>query len=68
MTLNDLEAKKLRQPYHDPRVHFALVCAAKGCPRLNREAYVDNMLDAQLTVQARQVLPKPHFCARRCQG
>ena len=37
LTLNDLEAQKLRQPYGDPRVHFALVCGAKGCPRLNRQ-------------------------------
>ena len=61
LTLNDLEAKKLRQPYADPRVHFALVCGAKGCPRLNRAAYVGNQLDAQLTIQARQVLQDPAF-------
>ena len=61
MTLNDLEAKKLREPFHDPRVHFALVCGAKGCPRLNRQAYVGNQVDAQLTVQARKVLQDPKF-------
>ena len=61
MTLNDLEAKKLREPFHDPRVHFALVCGAKGCPRLSRSAYVGNQVDAQLTVQARKVLQDPKF-------
>lgn len=61
LTLNDLETKKIREPYADPRTHFALVCAAKGCPRLNREAYAGNMLDAQLTVQARRVLQDPAF-------
>jgi hypothetical protein len=61
LTLNDLETKKIREPYADPRTHFALVCGAKGCPRLNREAYVGNLLDAQLTVQARQVLQNPAF-------
>ncbi len=61
MTLNDLEAKKLRDPFHDPRVHFALVCGAKGCPRLNRQAFVGNQVDAQLTVQARKVLQDPKF-------
>jgi hypothetical protein len=61
MTLNDLEAKKLREPFHDPRVHFALVCGAKGCPRLNRQAFVGNQVDAQLTVQARKVLQDPKF-------
>jgi len=61
LTLNDLEAQKLRQPYADPRVHFALVCGAKGCPRLSRTAYAGNKLDAQLTLQARQVLQDPGF-------
>ncbi|GAB3324941.1 DUF547 domain-containing protein [Hymenobacter humi] len=61
LTLNDLEAKKLRQPYADPRVHFALVCAAKGCPRLSRTAYAATSLDAQLTAQARKVLQDPAF-------
>ena len=61
MTLNDLEAKKLRESFHDPRVHFALVCGAKGCPRLNRQAFVGNQVDAQLTVQARKVLQDPKF-------
>ena len=61
LTLNDLEAKKLRQPYADPRVHFALVCGAKGCPRLSRTAYAATQLDAQLTTQARKVLQDPTF-------
>ncbi|GAC1378248.1 MAG: DUF547 domain-containing protein [Hymenobacter sp.] len=61
MTLNDLETQKLRQPYADPRVHFALVCGAKGCPPLNRAAYVGNQLDAQLTIQARKALQNPAF-------
>jgi len=61
LTLNDLETKKIREPYADPRTHFALVCGAKGCPRLSREAYVGNLLDAQLTVQARRVLQDPAF-------
>ena len=61
MTLNDLETKKLRQPYQDPRIHFALVCAAKGCPTLSRTAYVGSKLDAQLTAQARRVLQDPQF-------
>ncbi|SFP83448.1 DUF547 domain-containing protein [Hymenobacter arizonensis] len=61
LTLNDLEAKKLREPYNDPRVHFALVCGAKGCPKLNRAAYLPNSLDTQLTIQAQKVLQDPTF-------
>ena len=61
LTLNDLEARKLRQPYNDPRVHFALVCGAKGCPRLSKTAYVGSQLDAQLATQTRKVLQDPAF-------
>lgn len=61
LTLNELETNKLREPYNDPRIHFALVCAAKGCPRLSREAYAPATLDAQLTAQAQRVLTAPSF-------
>ncbi len=61
MTLNELETNKLRKPYSDARIHFALVCAAKGCPRLSREAYSAATLDAQLTAQTKRVLTDPSF-------
>jgi hypothetical protein len=32
----------------DPRVHFALVCCAKGCVKLRREAYEADRIDEQL--------------------
>jgi len=32
----------------DPRIHAALVCAARSCPPLRREAYAADKLDAQL--------------------
>lgn len=58
-TLNNLEHKILRKEYSEPRIHFALVCAAKGCPPLRGEAYVANRLDEQLDDQARQFLGTP---------
>jgi hypothetical protein len=59
LSLNDLEHKILRVDYREPRIHFALVCAAKGCPPLRSEAYVANRLDAQLDDQARRFLADP---------
>lgn len=56
LTLNDLEHKLLRVNYQEPRIHFALVCAAMGCPALRSEAYEAARLDAQLDDQARQFL------------
>ncbi|SMC00331.1 protein of unknown function DUF547 [Hymenobacter roseosalivarius DSM 11622] len=61
MTINELETNKLRKPYNDPRIHFALVCAAKGCPRLSREAFAAATLDAQLAAQTKRVLTDPTF-------
>ena len=37
----------------EPRIHFAIVCASIGCPRLLSEAYEAKSLDAQLTLNAK---------------
>ena len=34
VTLNTIEHDILRKNYEEPRIHFALVCAARGCPPL----------------------------------
>jgi len=52
-TLDHVEHGIIRQQYDDPRVHFALVCAALGCPPLREEAYTAAKLDAQLEDQGR---------------
>jgi len=49
MTLNELEIKELVLPYGDPRIHFALACAAKSCPPLASFAYIPDKLGEQLT-------------------
>jgi hypothetical protein len=59
ITLNHLEHKILRKQYDEPRIHMALVCAAKGCPPLRSEAYVADKLDEQLNDQARKYLSTP---------
>jgi hypothetical protein len=46
-SLNDIEHKVLR-PMGDARIHFAIVCASKGCPQLAQRAYVPELLDRQL--------------------
>jgi len=56
ITLNTLEHKILRVDYAEPRLHFVLVCAAKGCPPLRSEAYVGARLEEQLLDQAKQFL------------
>jgi hypothetical protein len=51
LSLNRIENDVLR-PLKEPRIHFALVCAAKGCPRLRNEAYLASRLEQQLTDNA----------------
>ena len=43
----------------DPRIHAALVCAARSCPPLRREAYVPDRLDGQLDDNVREWLANP---------
>lgn len=51
--LDYIEHDVIRPEYKEPRIHFAVVCAAKGCPPLRSEAYVAARLSTQLDDQAR---------------
>ncbi|MFV1958929.1 MAG: DUF547 domain-containing protein [Planctomycetota bacterium] len=54
-SLNQIEHELIRPNFKEPRIHFALVCAAVGCPPLRTEAYDAARLEAQLTSQAEYV-------------
>jgi hypothetical protein len=56
LTLDEVEHDILRRRFHEPRIHFALVCAALGCPPLRSEAYVGARIEEQLNDQARAFL------------
>jgi len=56
ITLNNLEHDILRKGYNEPRLHLALVCAAKGCPPLRTEAYTAEKLNTQLNDQTHTFL------------
>ncbi|MEA2489816.1 MAG: hypothetical protein QOH21_1608, partial [Acidobacteriota bacterium] len=32
LSLNDVENDRIREGFHDPRIHFSINCAAKSCP------------------------------------
>lgn len=61
LTLNQIEKEKLLKTYNDPRVHFALVCAAISCPPLNDAAYEDQTLDRQLAARTELALNNADF-------
>lgn len=53
--LGYLEHELIRK-YREPRIHFALVCGALGCPELRPEPYLQEKLDAQLSDQGRKFM------------
>ncbi len=61
LTLNDLEKKKLLQPYADARLHFVLACAAVSCPPLASFAYTPEALNTQLDARTKLALNQPAF-------
>jgi hypothetical protein len=48
LTLDQIEHDILRPRFKDPRVHFAVNCASKGCPPLRPEPYEGDKLEQQL--------------------
>jgi hypothetical protein len=57
ITLNHVEHEIVRKEFADePRIHFALVCAAISCPPLISEPYEAGKLEAQLERQTRAFL------------
>lgn len=59
ISLNDIENEKIRAAFKDPRIHFAINCAAKSCPPIRSEAYVGARIDAQLDDQIRRFVAGP---------
>lgn len=52
VSLEDIEHKILRK-MDEPRIHFAVVCASIGCPRLLNEAFVADRLEEQLVTNTK---------------
>jgi len=46
-SFNALEKETIRSKFSEPRVHFALNCASRSCPPLNREAFSGPKLEEQ---------------------
>lgn len=52
-SLDQIEHEQIRANFKEPRIHFALVCAAVGCPPLRSQAYTGARLNEQLEDQTR---------------
>lgn len=59
LNLYDLEQHLLIPDFKEPRIHFAIVCASRSCPKLQSAAYTPEGLDQQLSGSARQFINDP---------
>ena len=57
-SLEGIEHEVLRK-MGEPRIHFAIVCASIGCPRLLNQAYTAEKVDEQLTLNAQAFFADP---------
>jgi len=58
MHLDQVEHEIIREPgkYDEPRIHFAVNCAAVGCPALRDRAFTADQLEKQLDDSTRRFL------------
>ena len=61
VTLNDIENEIIRPTYNDPRIHFALVCAAKDCPKLTNQSFTNDNIEHKLQVNTVNALNDSNF-------
>jgi len=59
VSLDQIEHEFIRKQFDEPRIHFALVCAAKSCPALKKGAFTPMDLETQLTEASRIFLTDP---------
>ncbi len=56
LSLDEIENDILRKQLGEPRIHFAIVCASKSCPKLRSQAYRADALSLQLDQAARDFI------------
>ncbi len=59
INLYNLEQDLLIPDFRDPRIHFAIVCASRSCPKLASQVYSPDRLDEQLDAGARIFMNDP---------
>lgn len=59
LSLDDIEHRIVRPIWRDPRVHYALNCAAVGCPNLRPKPFAGRDLDHALDMAAMAYVSDP---------
>lgn len=60
-SLNQIENDIIRPRFGEPRIHFAVNCAAASCPPLLNRAFVADQLNSQLQRQARSFIKNSKY-------
>ena len=56
LSQDDIEHEILRKKFKDPRIHFAIICASRGCPPLPRVAYTEANVQTRLEEETKSYL------------
>jgi hypothetical protein len=59
LSLDDIEHRILRPIWRDTRIHYAVNCAAIGCPNLRRSAFTGANVEPLLTIAAKDFINHP---------
>lgn len=61
LSLNQIENEIIRPTFNDPRIHFAVNCAAKSCPPIWNRAYSEANLNLALDKRTKTFINNPAF-------
>ncbi|MFY2824440.1 DUF547 domain-containing protein [Ruegeria sp. MALMAid1280] len=59
LTLNDIELRIIRPTFNEPRIHYALNCAAVRCPNLMNRAWQVKTLERDFAAAERAYVNDP---------
>ncbi|EQA55756.1 DUF547 domain-containing protein [Leptospira kmetyi] len=59
--LDWIEHEKLRKDFQEPRIHFAINCASKGCPPLFEQSFQAPKLEEQLIYVSKRFLTDRNY-------
>lgn len=60
-SLNQIENEIIRPRFNEPRIHFAVNCAARSCPPLANQAFTDENLELLLQEQTKSFINDAGF-------
>jgi len=61
LTLNNIENDIIRPTFKEPRIHFAVNCAAKSCPPLLNKAWTEANIQSELEKRAKSFINNPDY-------